>query len=100
MRLLQRLPASVVRRVHRERHDTPYWITLVPEHQRLTDDDLQEFTRSLIGAALLSMFRYCKMPNREKSAMFGGCQPTKYVSTLTLPTSLHFSGSVDEKNGS
>lgn len=56
MRLLQRLPASVVRRVHRERHAAPYWITLVPECQRLTDDDLQEFTRSLIGAALLSMF--------------------------------------------
>uniref|UniRef100_A0A3Q0QU92 Uncharacterized protein n=1 Tax=Amphilophus citrinellus TaxID=61819 RepID=A0A3Q0QU92_AMPCI len=56
MRLLQRLPASVVRRVHRERHAAPSWITLVPEHQRLTDADLQEFTRSLIGAALLAMF--------------------------------------------
>ncbi|TKS89783.1 Proteasome activator complex subunit 4B [Collichthys lucidus] len=56
MRLLQRLPASVVRRVHRERHADPCWITLVPERQRLTDDDLQEFTRSLIGAALLAMF--------------------------------------------
>lgn len=69
MRLLQRLPASVVRRVHRERHAAPYWITLVPEHQRLTDNDLQEFTRSLIGAALLSMFRYWKMRNYEKSGM-------------------------------
>lgn len=59
MRLLQRLPASVVRRVHRERHAAPSWITLVPERQRLTDADLQEFTRSLIGAALLAMFRYC-----------------------------------------
>lgn len=58
MRLLQRLPASVVRRVHRERHAGPSWITLVPESQRLTDADLQEFTRSLIGAALLAMFRY------------------------------------------
>nr|XP_046233652.1 proteasome activator complex subunit 4B-like [Scatophagus argus] len=56
MRLLQRLPASVVRRVHRERHAAPSWITLVPESQRLTDEDLQEFTRSLIGAALLAMF--------------------------------------------
>ncbi|XP_041818516.1 proteasome activator complex subunit 4B [Chelmon rostratus] len=56
MRLLQRLPASVVRRVHRERHAAPSWITLVPECQRLTDADLQEFTRSLIGAALLAMF--------------------------------------------
>uniref|UniRef100_UPI0037E980D1 proteasome activator complex subunit 4B-like n=1 Tax=Semicossyphus pulcher TaxID=241346 RepID=UPI0037E980D1 len=56
MRLLQRLPASVVRRVHRERHAPPSWITLVPECQRLTDEDLQEFTRSLIGAALLAMF--------------------------------------------
>lgn len=59
MRLLQRLPASVVRRVHRERHAAPSWITLVPERQRLTDADLQEFTSSLIGAALLAMFRYC-----------------------------------------
>ncbi|CAI5658584.1 unnamed protein product [Oreochromis niloticus] len=56
MRLLQRLPASVVRRVHRERHASPCWITLVPEHQQLTDADLQEFTRSLTGAALLAMF--------------------------------------------
>uniref|UniRef100_A0A3B4UZE2 Proteasome activator Blm10 middle HEAT repeats region domain-containing protein n=1 Tax=Seriola dumerili TaxID=41447 RepID=A0A3B4UZE2_SERDU len=56
MRLLQRLPASVVRRVHRERHAAPSWITVVPECQRLTDADLQEFTRSLIGAALLAMF--------------------------------------------
>lgn len=58
MRLLQRLPASVVRRVHRERHASPCWITLVPEHQQLTDADLQEFTRSLTGASLLAMFRY------------------------------------------
>uniref|UniRef100_A0A3Q3GH33 Proteasome activator Blm10 mid region domain-containing protein n=1 Tax=Labrus bergylta TaxID=56723 RepID=A0A3Q3GH33_9LABR len=56
MRLLQRLPASVVRRVHRERNADPSWITLVPESQRLTDEDLQDFTRSLIGAALLAMF--------------------------------------------
>ncbi|XP_037609870.1 proteasome activator complex subunit 4B-like [Sebastes umbrosus] len=56
MRLLQRLPASVVRRAHRERHAAPSWITLVPECQRLTDEDLQEFTRSLSGAALLAMF--------------------------------------------
>lgn len=61
MRLLQRLPASVVRRVHRERHAAPSWITLVPECQRLTDADLQEFTRSLTGAALLAMFRYCTL---------------------------------------
>ncbi|KAA8581409.1 hypothetical protein FQN60_002990 [Etheostoma spectabile] len=56
MRLLQRLPASVVRRVHRERHAVPSWITLVPESQRLTDEDLQEFTRSLTGATLQAMF--------------------------------------------
>ncbi|XP_012728945.2 proteasome activator complex subunit 4B isoform X1 [Fundulus heteroclitus] len=56
MRLLQRLPASVVRRVHRERHAGPSWITVVPECQRLTDADLQAFTRSLTGAALLAMF--------------------------------------------
>ncbi|KAM4716279.1 proteasome activator complex subunit 4B-like [Anableps anableps] len=56
MRLLQRLPASVVRRVHRERYAGPSWITLVPECQKLTDADLQEFTRSLTGAALLAMF--------------------------------------------
>lgn len=64
MRLLQRLPASVVRRVHRERHAAPSWITLVPEGQRLTDGDLQEFTRSLTGAALLAMFRYCTLVDK------------------------------------
>ncbi|XP_061666558.1 proteasome activator complex subunit 4B isoform X2 [Syngnathoides biaculeatus] len=56
MRLLQRLPASVVRRAHRERHAVPGWITPVPESQRLTDEDLREFTGSLTGAALLAMF--------------------------------------------
>ncbi|KAM9831639.1 proteasome activator complex subunit 4B-like [Neosynchiropus ocellatus] len=56
MRLLQRLPASVVRRVHRERHADVSWITLVPKCQRLTDADLQEFTHSLTGAVLLAMF--------------------------------------------
>uniref|UniRef100_A0A8C7ZN05 Proteasome activator complex subunit 4 n=1 Tax=Oryzias sinensis TaxID=183150 RepID=A0A8C7ZN05_9TELE len=56
MRLLQRLPVSVVRRVHRERHAAPSWITVVPESHRLSDADLQEFTRSLTGAALLAMF--------------------------------------------
>ncbi|KAF7667140.1 hypothetical protein LDENG_00077040 [Lucifuga dentata] len=56
MRLLQRLPASVVRRVHRERYADPNWIMLVPESQKLTDADLQEFTSSLSGAALLAMF--------------------------------------------
>uniref|UniRef100_A0A3B3VJT2 Proteasome activator Blm10 middle HEAT repeats region domain-containing protein n=1 Tax=Poecilia latipinna TaxID=48699 RepID=A0A3B3VJT2_9TELE len=56
MRLLQRLPASVVRRVHRERYAGSSWITPVPECQKLTDADLQEFTRSLTGAALLAMF--------------------------------------------
>ncbi|XP_034049345.1 proteasome activator complex subunit 4B-like [Thalassophryne amazonica] len=56
MRLLQRLPDGVVRRVRRERHAAPSWITLVPENKRLTDEDLQEFTRSLIGPALLAMF--------------------------------------------
>lgn len=59
MRLLQRLPASVVRRVHRERHAAPSWVMVVPESQKLTDADLEEFTRSLSGAALLAMFRYC-----------------------------------------
>ncbi|XP_028989298.1 proteasome activator complex subunit 4B-like isoform X2 [Betta splendens] len=56
MRLLQRLPACVVSRVHRERHAAPSWITPVPECCRLTDADLKEFTHSLSGAALLAMF--------------------------------------------
>ncbi|CAL1599788.1 unnamed protein product [Knipowitschia caucasica] len=56
MRLLQRLPASVVRRVHRERHAAPGWITLVPASKRLTDEDLRAFSHSLLGAALLAMF--------------------------------------------
>ncbi|KAK0140557.1 Proteasome activator complex subunit 4B [Merluccius polli] len=56
MRLLQRLPASVVRRVHRERHAPSSWITPVPDQQRLTDADLLDFSHSLSGAALLAMF--------------------------------------------
>ncbi|CAL8307041.1 unnamed protein product [Boreogadus saida] len=56
MRLLQRLPATVVRRVHRERHAPPSWIPPVPEPQRLSDAHLLEFSTSLGGAALLAMF--------------------------------------------
>uniref|UniRef100_A0A8C5BUL5 Uncharacterized protein n=1 Tax=Gadus morhua TaxID=8049 RepID=A0A8C5BUL5_GADMO len=56
MRLLQRLPATVVRRVHRERHAPPSWIPPVPEPQRLSDAHLLEFSTSLSGAALLAMF--------------------------------------------
>ncbi|KAM6951408.1 proteasome activator complex subunit 4B [Aplochiton taeniatus] len=56
MQLLQRLPASVVRRVNRERHAPPCWITPVPQVNRLTDSDLRDFSLSLRGAALLAMF--------------------------------------------
>ncbi|XP_046888598.1 proteasome activator complex subunit 4B-like [Hypomesus transpacificus] len=56
MRLLQRLPASVVRRVHRERHAQPSWITPVPDQHKLSDADLHHFSLSLSGAALLAMF--------------------------------------------
>jgi hypothetical protein len=69
MRLLQRLPATVVRRVHRERHAPPSWIPPVPEPQRLSDAHLLEFSTSLSGAALLAMFRYCRTKVKLEHSM-------------------------------
>ncbi|XP_061562704.1 LOW QUALITY PROTEIN: proteasome activator complex subunit 4B-like [Phycodurus eques] len=81
MRLLQRLPASVVRRAHRERHAVPSWITAVPESQRLTDEDLREFTRSLTGAALLAMFS----KNGSTDAAFALQNLALLTPQLTIP---------------
>uniref|UniRef100_A0A2K5QC34 Proteasome activator complex subunit 4 n=1 Tax=Cebus imitator TaxID=2715852 RepID=A0A2K5QC34_CEBIM len=44
MKLLQRLPNSVVRRLHRERYKKPSWLTPVPDSHKLTDQDVTDFT--------------------------------------------------------
>lgn len=56
MKLLQRLPASVVRRLHRERYKKPCWITPIPSSHRLTDDNITEFVESMKQPVLLAMF--------------------------------------------
>ncbi|XP_062859085.1 proteasome activator complex subunit 4B isoform X2 [Trichomycterus rosablanca] len=56
MKLLQRLPASVVRRLHRERYKKPCWITAIPDSHRLTDDNITEFVESMKQPVLLAMF--------------------------------------------
>uniref|UniRef100_A0A8B9HIU6 Proteasome activator subunit 4b n=1 Tax=Astyanax mexicanus TaxID=7994 RepID=A0A8B9HIU6_ASTMX len=56
MKLLQRLPASVVRRVHRERYKKLCWITPVPSSHRLTDQDITDFVESMKQPVLLAMF--------------------------------------------
>uniref|UniRef100_A0A671S5T3 Proteasome activator complex subunit 4B-like n=1 Tax=Sinocyclocheilus anshuiensis TaxID=1608454 RepID=A0A671S5T3_9TELE len=56
MKLLQRLPASVVRRLHRERYKKPCWITPVPASHRLTDQDVTDFVESMKQPVLMAMF--------------------------------------------
>ncbi|KAM5165243.1 proteasome activator complex subunit 4 [Mantella aurantiaca] len=56
MKLLQRLPCSVVRRLHRERYKKPSWLTPVPESHKLSDQDVTDFVESIIQPVLLAMF--------------------------------------------
>lgn len=56
MKLLQRLPASVVRRLHRERYRKPTWQTPVPDSHKLTEEDITIFVESMIQPVLLAMF--------------------------------------------
>ncbi|XP_030627610.1 proteasome activator complex subunit 4A [Chanos chanos] len=56
MKLLQRLPASVVRRLHRERYRKPTWLAPVPESHRLTEQDIADFVESMKQPVLLAMF--------------------------------------------
>lgn len=56
MKLLQRLPASVVRRLHRERYKKPCWITPVPDSHKLTDQDVTDFVESMKQPVLMAMF--------------------------------------------
>lgn len=56
MKLLQRLPASVVRRLHRERYRKPTWQTPVPESHKLTEEDITVFVESMMQPVLLAMF--------------------------------------------
>ncbi|XP_076141905.1 proteasome activator complex subunit 4A [Alosa pseudoharengus] len=56
MKLLQRLPACVVRRLHRERHRSPTWLSPVPESHRLSEQDIDDFVESMKQPVLLAMF--------------------------------------------
>ncbi|XP_043911057.1 proteasome activator complex subunit 4 [Protopterus annectens] len=56
MKLLQRLPASVVKRLHRERYKKPTWMTPVPDSCKLTDQDVTDFVESIKQPVLLGMF--------------------------------------------
>nr|XP_015218489.1 PREDICTED: proteasome activator complex subunit 4 isoform X1 [Lepisosteus oculatus] len=56
MKLLQRLPASVVRRLHKERYKKPTWLTTVPEHHKLTEQDITDFVESMKQPVLLAIF--------------------------------------------
>lgn len=56
MKLLQRLPASVVKRLHRERYRTPTWLTPVPESHHLSEQDITDFVESMKEPVLLAMF--------------------------------------------
>ncbi|CDQ89077.1 unnamed protein product, partial [Oncorhynchus mykiss] len=56
MKLLQRLPASVVRRLHRERYRKPTWLTPIPDSHKLTEADITAFVESMMQPVLLAMF--------------------------------------------
>uniref|UniRef100_A0A3Q2Y0U2 Proteasome activator subunit 4 n=1 Tax=Hippocampus comes TaxID=109280 RepID=A0A3Q2Y0U2_HIPCM len=56
MKLLQRLPASVVRRLHRERYRKPSWLTPIPDTHKLTEEDITHFVESMMQPVLLAMF--------------------------------------------
>ncbi|KAF7220060.1 proteasome activator complex subunit 4A isoform X2 [Nothobranchius furzeri] len=56
MKLLQRLPASVVRRLHRERYRKPSWLTPIPDSHKLTEEDITDFVLSMMQPVLLAMF--------------------------------------------
>ncbi|KAM4771368.1 proteasome activator complex subunit 4 [Rhinophrynus dorsalis] len=56
MKLLQRLPCCVVRRLHRERFKKPSWLTPVPNSHKLSDQDVTDFVESIIQPVLLAMF--------------------------------------------
>ncbi|CAJ0962986.1 unnamed protein product [Ranitomeya imitator] len=56
MKLLQRLPCCVVRRLHRERYKKPSWLTPVPDSHKLSDQDVTDFVQSVMQPVLLAMF--------------------------------------------
>uniref|UniRef100_A0A8D2L1E2 Proteasome activator subunit 4 n=1 Tax=Varanus komodoensis TaxID=61221 RepID=A0A8D2L1E2_VARKO len=56
MKLLQRLPSSIVRRLHRERFKKNTWLTPVPDSHKLTDQDITDFVECIIQPVLLAMF--------------------------------------------
>lgn len=56
MKLLQRLPTSVVRRLHRERYKKPTWLNTVPDSHKLTDQDITDFVESIKQPVVLAMF--------------------------------------------
>uniref|UniRef100_A0A8B9PYW3 Proteasome activator subunit 4 n=1 Tax=Apteryx owenii TaxID=8824 RepID=A0A8B9PYW3_APTOW len=56
MKLLQRLPSGVVRRLHRERYKKMTWLTPVPDSHKLTDQDVTDFVECIIQPVLLAMF--------------------------------------------
>ncbi|TRY93382.1 hypothetical protein DNTS_032873 [Danionella cerebrum] len=56
MKLVQRLPASVVKRLHRERYRTPTWLSPVPNSHLLSEQDITDFVESMKQPVLLAMF--------------------------------------------
>lgn len=56
MKLLQRLPSNIVRRLHRERYKKMSWLNPVPDSHKLTDQDITEFVECIIQPVLLAMF--------------------------------------------
>ncbi|XP_062911944.1 proteasome activator complex subunit 4-like isoform X1 [Mobula hypostoma] len=56
MKLIQRLPTSVVRRLHRERYKKTTWLNTVPDSHKLTEQDITDFVESIKQPVVLAMF--------------------------------------------
>ncbi|XP_069787517.1 proteasome activator complex subunit 4-like isoform X1 [Narcine bancroftii] len=56
MKLLQRLPTSFVRRLHRERYKKESWLNTIPDTHKLSDQDITDFVESIKQPVVLAMF--------------------------------------------
>ncbi|XP_077865747.1 proteasome activator complex subunit 4-like [Saccoglossus kowalevskii] len=54
--LLYKLPATFVRRIHRERYKKPSWIHTIPDSHKLSDKAITTFVNSIIPAVFPAIF--------------------------------------------
>ncbi|XP_078000645.1 proteasome activator complex subunit 4-like [Glandiceps talaboti] len=65
-RLIHRLPAMFVKRIHRERHKKPTWLHSIKEDYKLTEENITAFVESVRPAVFPAIF--CKIGHMEAAA--------------------------------